>query len=1462
LGKGGGGEVWAVRDRHSGARYALKTLDPGASEREMEALVREAAALSGLEGLGVPRVIRFGRLPRTRRPFLVRELVEGSSLEQRIGGGARLRESLVALVSAIDQLTVLHRAGLLHGDVKPENIIVKHDGSGTFVDLGLAAPLREGGASAAGLTPHFAAPELLQGGALTVRAEVYALGVTLDEALKQAQSTELSQSAARDLEAVARRARAPSPAERFPSVDELASAIRRAAGLPGPSEDDEHVAAWPIVGVEAISGQLLEAARGLAPGGVLSIAGPAGSGRTALLRRLGWSLGVEGRPVALVESGATGAAVAHELEVYGSLEGVLVLVDDADRLPSDAVRILNDALGEQARLVGVGAAAIRAPAREVSVPPIEEHASRELVRRAIPSLGEPQLKRLLELSGGRPGELQRLVRLVSHEAVASTRDVERLVSGSGESELVPDDALARARYFLDRGRYNDARSALDALPAERAGSVSVAIAHARLELGLGDVAAALSRLSPLLTGTEPETDEQEELLLYAGRAHLGVGDSARALELLSPLALRTGPRALEAQAFHALGLSRLGRHDEAIAELESAVARAAELGSPRVEAVTLSSLGFSLQRADRSDAAKDAYERAIAASERASDAGALAVVRTNLAGLLKIRGDIAGAIEQYEAALDMGRRSGRRQTVRQALLNLANLDLYLGRLSRAETRIEALEEQGAQLPPEMRAQLSGLRAELHARKGELDVSVRHYEACAAGFEALGRSADAAEARLEGLLAAVRLPHAKLAELTETLERAREGLGDLRSHRPLSLLAEARILHAAGDDSRAKERVDAALAAAEECGQKEWAWRALETRAELAEQAGQPLLARRDREEALAVLEEIGARLPRDLREVYWNDPRRGALRAGLPGTVATAATEFLPFTPGLSAGAATRGPSKVFGASSGHISQSSVTPLERRLARILEVNAELAGELDVERLTRRITEHAVEMTRAERGYVVLREVGGRALRVYASQSWGGDPPAEEFSRSIAESVLATREPVVALNAQNDSRMAGYASVHQLLLESVACVPILSPDGTAIGALYVETRHRPGAHFERELPTLRAFADQVAIALENARLIRENQKRADELAEANRRLEDAQGRLRELLGGRTEQLKRTRQKLRETRETLYGHFGYHGLVGTSHAMRRVYALIDRVKDTLVPVLITGESGTGKEMAARAIHAASPRADKKMLGVNCGAIPENLLESELFGHVRGAFTGADRERKGLFRECDGGTILLDEIGETPAKMQAGMLRVLQDGMVRPVGGTAEQAVDVRMIFATNRDLSEMVRAGKFREDLYYRIHVVELRLPSLRERPEDIPQLVDHFLGLFAARYKRDKKSVSREALRLLAGYHWPGNVRQLEHVLLNAWVMSDEEELSPRDFDLPSARASGEEERAAPSSSQGRAVQRRTLSEHHRTERERIIEALRECNWNRVKAAELSGIPRRTFYRRLKEYGIQ
>jgi transcriptional regulator with PAS, ATPase and Fis domain len=298
-----------------------------------------------------------------------------------------------------------------------------------------------------------------------------------------------------------------------------------------------------------------------------------------------------------------------------------------------------------------------------------------------------------------------------------------------------------------------------------------------------------------------------------------------------------------------------------------------------------------------------------------------------------------------------------------------------------------------------------------------------------------------------------------------------------------------------------------------------------------------------------------------------------------------------------------------------------------------------------------------------------------------------------------------------------------------------------------------------------------------------------------------------------------------------------------------------------------------------MVARAVHIAGPRAKQPFLGVNCGAIPANLLESELFGHVRGAFTGAERDRKGLFREAENGTILLDEIGEMPQKMQAGLLRVLQEKTVRPVGGAKEEPCSARVIAATNRELAAMVAEGTFREDLFYRLHVIELKIPALRERAEDIPALIDHFLTLFSARHKRDRKTIERGAVRRLQAFDWPGNVRQLEHVLLNAWLLSEANEITTEDLDLPSASvragalndhrsgastslsatAGVSETRSSASSTS--TVRARTQEEYRDAEKEKILAALTKCNWNRVQAAKMIGVPRRTFYRRLKEYGI-
>ncbi|HEX4340956.1 MAG TPA: sigma 54-interacting transcriptional regulator [Polyangiaceae bacterium] len=1479
LGKGGGGEVWAVRDRHTGVCAALKMLAADATESEMSALVREAVTLSGLEGLGVPRVLRFGRLPGDGRPFMVRELVEGRSLQELIDERVDAARCLSALASAAEQVTLLHRAGLLHGDIKPANVIVEAGGRATLVDLGLSAPWREGGTAAQGLTPKYAAPELLRGKPLTVRAEVYALGIALADIVH---SGDVAVAMRTELDTVAARATRTEPGDRFPSADEFASALCRAANVVSGSPAPAVAEVWPIVGIEATASRLVQTVQELPEGGALAIRGASGSGRSVLVRRLAWSLGVEGTPLAWIDETLVGnSAGGHaELSEHRSLRGVTILVDDLERLSPVLAVELAEAQRKGARLVLVGSGRLTAGAASFDVPALGAHAATELVHRAVPGLTERLVKRVVELCGGRPGELRRFVRKLAEQAIASEQDLEDLLGGiESPRSLLPADPLERALSLLDRGRFTEARDALALVGPGR--ELLASIAGARLELGLGEAKAALERLESTtsLAGAEPGSLLGKTWRMYVARARLGAGEYASALELLEPLTNEPGALGAEALAYRGLALAYSGDEKQARAVLEDAVERATAAGSRRIEAIAASCLGLTVQRGPDTEGARKAYERAIAAAEDAGDAGVLATTFLNLATLLGISGDIAGAIERYEAAIDMGRRSGRRATVRHALLNLANSELYLGRFARARSSIDTLAAQREQLPPVSRAQLLGLTAELAGRSGQFDAAAHAYAECAAAFHELGLGMDAAEARLEGVLVAARQERPDATGLAASIALAEADLAGTSAHRPTLSLARGIVAWIAGDEKGARRELEQSLKLAREANQREWIWRALEARSEIEEDAGQPISARRDREDALAVLEEIAARLPRDLREVFWNEPRRKRLRGTLAPTLATATTQHAddmlpPFR------------FDVKSSTSSSIAAMTSTPLERRLARILEINAELLGEVNLELLAARVTDHAVDMLQAERGFVLLRDATGK-LSVHTSRGRLGDSPTAEFSRSIAEQVVRTGEPVAAVNAKGDVRLRSFTSVHQLALESVACVPIQSRAGDAIGALYVETRLRSGASFERELPTLRAFADQVAIALETASLIRENVERAAALADANEKLERAQSELKELLGDRTAQLRRTRAKLRDARDTLYGHFGYQGLVGTSAAMRKVYALIDRVKSTDIPVLITGESGTGKEVAARAIHRASARTDRPFHGLNCAAVPEHLLESELFGHVRGAFTGADRERKGLFREADTGTLLLDEIGEMPQKMQTGLLRVLQERKVRPVGGANEQEVDVRLIFATHRDLAAMVKEGRFREDLFYRIHVVEVHLPPLRERAEDVAPLVDHFLGIFAARYKREKRSVSREALRRLTQYAWPGNVRQLEHVLLNAWVLSDEPVLGPEDLDIPDGRSfapppaeyeddeededeedddeaeSAPRERAAdPRVQAPRSAPKETLSRHRRDERERIISALQACNWNRVQAAKLSGIPRRTFYRRLREYGIQ
>ncbi|MBN2415938.1 sigma-54-dependent Fis family transcriptional regulator [bacterium] len=317
--------------------------------------------------------------------------------------------------------------------------------------------------------------------------------------------------------------------------------------------------------------------------------------------------------------------------------------------------------------------------------------------------------------------------------------------------------------------------------------------------------------------------------------------------------------------------------------------------------------------------------------------------------------------------------------------------------------------------------------------------------------------------------------------------------------------------------------------------------------------------------------------------------------------------------------------------------------------------------------------------------------------------------------------------------------------------------------------------------------------------------------------------------------------------------LKDKYKFDNIIGSSKEMLDVLSLVSKVSPTDSTVLITGESGTGKELIARAVHLNSKRKNRAFVTINCGAIPENLQESELFGHVRGAFTGAIKEKRGLFQEASGGTLFLDEIGETAPATQVKLLRFLQDGEIRAVGDTEPIHVDVRLLAATNRNLEDAIEAGEFREDLYYRLNVIPINIPPLRERRDDIPLLVNHFLALAREKTGKQLETVSPQAMKILTGWKWQGNVRELENVIERAVILSNQNVILPHD--LPMSMQSLDADAITTQAG----WEELSLEE---MEKRQILRTLEKYEWNQKKTSDVLGISTTTLWRKLKSYGIE
>lgn len=531
-------------------------------------------------------------------------------------------------------------------------------------------------------------------------------------------------------------------------------------------------------------------------------------------------------------------------------------------------------------------------------------------------------------------------------------------------------------------------------------------------------------------------------------------------------------------------------------------------------------------------------------------------------------------------------------------------------------------------------------------------------------------------------------------------------------------------------------------------------------------------------------------------------------------------------------------------------------------AKLLELTRFINAETDLDYVLKSVLQYALELSGAERGLLLLLDERDR-LEIRASINTSLNPTLSEISSKVAEQVLHTGELLETDDATSDARFNEYQSVMILKLRSILCLPIHSRHKT-VGVLYLDHRYRSKAVSRSRHPVLQAFCDQAGIAIENARLFEKYEQAQTQLTKRLEQAEAEAEHYHELLGENVGQI-----------PTKYN---YDRIVSRSKGMHEVFKLLDKITETNISVFINGETGTGKELIAKALHYNNKqRAEQRFVAINCGGIPANLIESELFGYKAGAFTGASKDRKGLFAEADGGTIFLDELAELDMALQVKLLRALQEGEVTPVGDNRPIKFDVRVVSASHKNLEDLIASGKFREDLYYRICQIRLPLPPLRERREDIPPLAEKFVADYGREHGLKKfPKISGSLMKKLLEYSWPGNIRELENTLRVTCALSDGKDLTVKDLpqnfgrrqaapgnSLDSSRHSS----TPPSETNARAVSIDEANSYDSRlnwedyEKRIFAKAYEAAGFNPMGAAGRLDVSPATFYKRIKEFDL-
>ncbi len=882
--------------------------------------------------------------------------------------------------------------------------------------------------------------------------------------------------------------------------------------------------------------------------------------------------------------------------------------------------------------------------------------------------------------------------------------------------------------------------------------------------------------------------------------------------------------------------ARLGEHVAALACFEESSSIAEPLGNLEAALAAQNNAALCHLGLGEAEVGRQTLERMLATAKDHGMTYHYQRYPTNLGIARQEAGDLVGAIETYEEAIAWAREHSNLEMIGLLLSGLAQVYMQRGLFDRA---LRAAEEERA-LWQRLRAPASQIMpldfmGVVYRETGRADLAQERHEE---GLEIARRhGARMQEGHLLASLATDRLDAGAL-EPAETLAREALAIGREIAHsrvtcfalsvlaliaarrgdrrgvalasrhlarldaRPLRYydrlllnLAMGRCALALGKAADAEREARAGLAAADRGGYREFQWKLLTLLGDALRAKGLPDEAATAYNAAHVVTRQVAAQIEEpEMRQDYEQDPRREE--------VAERAADLTLPAPASQAGPAAQ-PS---------LAAATDAPV-KMLTTIYEITQIINSILDLKELLNKVMDLAIEIVRAERGLIFLYrgETDEMEMVVARNMERQTIKDATEYSRSVLKEVGRGRA-ILSHDAVTDARFKEFRSVSMYQIRSLLCVPLRIKE-RVIGTVYVDTR-KPGVVFgEEDLRFLEAFANQASVAIENARLY-------DQVRQENQYLKQA----------------------------VQERYGYESIVGRSPKMREVFTILTRVAHSNLPVMIRGESGTGKELVARAIHHNSARRDRKFFSENCAALPETLLESELFGHMRGSFTGADATRRGLFELADGGTLFLDEIGDMSMSMQSKLLRALQDGEVRPVGSETTHHVDVRVVSATNRDLEAMVKARTFREDLYFRLKVITVRIPALRDRRDDVPLLVDHFLGKIARENNGTKLRVDPALMALLTRYDWPGNVRELENQVYRLALFASGDTLALRD-------AKNDVEFYDKVTVPG------TRGVETSVTRTEVEQALSRAKGNRVEAARLLGISRATMFRKLKLFEL-